>query len=174
MVEGPSGGGCTSAHGAGGQHDPGTPHAPTTESPMSALYRFESPLDADERGRRASNRVGGWAAHILIGWPEGVDRHPRLFDLVQRGVSRPCGLNMDYDGLWLTCALEGEDSTSAGEDAAMLATELLATVGLGRAALRDCAVVPIQRDREPGAQASAAHRRPLCAVPDLDEGLPSR
>jgi hypothetical protein len=96
-----------------------------------------------------------WGAIVGIAFPEGIQRHPRLLDVVESEMDRVCAIDVDSAGIRLAFGLRGGSEVEATQDVEVMTARLLGRLGLGPDAIVERQVVERTETYLDGCQASA-------------------
>jgi hypothetical protein len=76
-----------------------------------------------------------WGGFVGVELPPGVDRHPRLLDMVQEALGRFCTMNESTDVVRIGFGAKGSTLEEAEEDCRAVASSLVSLLGLPPVAL---------------------------------------
>jgi hypothetical protein len=106
-----------------------------------------------------------WGSILTIRFPGNPERHPRVFDVVEAEIGRPCAIDTWDPGVKVSFSAHGETYAEALEDTDTVAARLLGVLGLSTSAVTRRRVL----ERLDGADTV---RPQLAAVEDLDRARP--
>ena len=111
-----------------------------------------------------------WGTVLTVRFPDGVERHPRVLDIVEQELGRPCAIDTDDSGVRLSCGIGGTSREEAENDAGTVASHVLSLLGLGPAAVAECHIAPrvLHPDDADGGERHLAVVLDLQPVPSSD------
>lgn len=125
------------------------PHSTVTQlhPPPTSISDYTPPTGVRSVSWQSESGYAEWFGIFTIDWPGKVQKHPRLFNLVDEQLEkRTCSFSVGIEALRLTCELQGSDREAADVDARDVAEHILGILGLRGAALTDVLLVHLDRN----------------------------
>jgi len=144
-----------------GELRPGSPENDLDRKQDTIDFSDYVPERESELGRIAISR---WGGVVGLDLPAGVDRHPRLLEMLRQKFDRSCLLDNRDSGVRISFCAQGSSFDEASSDVDVIAQSVIDLFGLPEAAIVERQVRDrrlVFADQEPS--------RPLLQVlPDVD------
>jgi hypothetical protein len=93
--------------------------------------------------------VARWGSVMTFRYPDGVQRHPRVLNRVEKELGRICAIDTGDDGVRLSFSLKGRRRDEARADCESVAAHLLGVLGLSDESLVEALVIDRSIDGAP-------------------------